>query len=98
VGQHGGGGGAVAGSIIGFGGGLTDQGDAGVFNVVLQFNFLGDGYAVIDDLGGAELLLKHHIATLRAKGDSHGFGQDVHAPFEGPAGLLVINNALGHGW
>jgi hypothetical protein len=97
VGQDGGGGGAVAGGVVGFGGGLTDQGHTGVLDVVFEFDLFGDRDAVIDDLGGAEFLLQHHVATLGAEGDGHSLGEDVDAFFEGPAGVLVVNDALGHG-
>ena len=96
VGQDRGGGGAVTGGIIGFAGGLADQGNTGVFDVVFEFDLLGDGDTVIDDLGSAEFLLEYHVATLRTKGDGNGLGQDVDAPFKGTAGLFVVNNAFCH--
>ncbi len=97
VGQHGGGGGAVTSSVVGFGSGLTNQGHTGVLDVIFQLDLLGDRDAVVDDLGGAEFLLQHHIAALGTEGDGYGFGKNIDAFFEGPTGLLVINNALGHG-
>ena len=97
VGQHGGSRGAVTGGVVGFGGSLTNQGHTGVFDVVFQFNFFGDGDAVIDDLGGAKLLFQHHVAALWSEGDCHRLGQDVDTPFESPTGVLVIDDAFSHG-
>jgi hypothetical protein len=97
VGQDGGGGGAITSGVVGLGGRLTNQGHTGVLDVIFEFDLLGDGDAVIDDLGCAELLFEHHVAALGTEGDGDGFGQNVDAAFEGPAGLLVIDNSLGHG-
>ena len=95
--QHGGGGGAVTGSVVGLAGGLTDQGNAGVLDVVFEFDLLGDRHAIVDDLGSTKLLLQHHIAALRTEGDGDGFSQDVDTALEGTPGLFVVNDALGHG-
>ena len=48
-GQHGGGGGAVAGDVGGLAGDFADDLGAHVFVGVLQFDFLGDGHAVLGD-------------------------------------------------
>jgi hypothetical protein len=97
VGQHRGGGGAVTGGVVGLAGGLADQGDAGVLDVVFELNLFGDRDAIIDDLGGAELLLQHHVAALGTQGDSNGLSQNVDTSFESSASVLVVNNALSHG-
>merc|ERR1711920_544782 len=97
VSQDGGGGGAVASGVIGFGGGLTDQGHTSVLDVILEFDLLGDGDAVVNDLRSSELLLEHHVAALGAEGDSNRLGEDVDAFFKSAASLLVVNDALGHG-
>jgi len=65
--------------------------------VVLKFDLLGDGDAIVDDLGSTELFLENHIAALGAEGDGDRLGEDVDALLEGAAGLLVIDDALGHG-
>ena len=80
-----------------FGSGLTDQSNTGVLDVVFELDLLGDGDAVIDDLGSAELLFENHVATLGAKGDGNGFSEDVDPFFEGAASVLVVNDALSHG-
>ena len=96
MGQDGGGGGAVTGGVVGLGGGLTDQSDTGVLDVVLELDLLGDGDAVVNDLGSSELLLEHHVAALGAEGDSNRLGEDVDAFFKSAASLLVVNDALSH--
>ena len=57
VGQNSRSGGAITGGIVGLGGGLADQSDTGVLDVVFEFDLFGDGDTVIDDLRSAELLL-----------------------------------------
>ena len=49
LGEHGGGGGAVAGHVGGLGGDFLDQLRAHVLELVFQFDLLGDGYAVLGD-------------------------------------------------
>jgi len=59
---------------LGFGSGLANQGDAGVFNVVFQFDFFGDGDTVVDDLRGTVFFLQYYVAPFRTQGDGDGFG------------------------
>ena len=96
-GQHGGGGGAVTGDVVGLLGDLLDQLGADLLARVLEVDLLGDGDPVVGDGGGAPLLLEHDVAALRAEGDAYGVGELVHAVLEGPAGLLVEGDQLGHG-
>jgi hypothetical protein len=96
AGQHGGGGGAVAGDVVGLLGDLLDQLGADPLVGILELDLLGDGHAVLGDRGGAPLLLEHHVAALRAEGDGNGVGKLVHAGLEGAAGLLVEGDDLGH--
>src|SRR6185369_131317 len=79
LGQHGGGGGAVTGGVVGLAGDFAQHLRAHVLELVLEFDFLGDGDAVLGDAGRAEALLDHHVATLRSEGDLHRIGEDVHA-------------------
>ena len=44
------------------------------------------------------MIFKNNIATLGAECHSNGLGQDVDALLESAASVLVINNALSHGW
>ena len=96
-GQHGGGGGAVTGDVVGLLGDFLDQLGADLLPRVLEVDLLGDGDPVVGDGGGAPLLLEHDVAALRAEGDAYGVGELVHAVLEGPAGLLVEGDQLGHG-
>ena len=96
LGQHGGGGGAVAGDVVGLGGDLLDQLGAHVLEGVLELDLPGDGDAVVGDGGGAELLLEHDVAALRAEGDLDRVGQLVDAGLEAAAGLVVELQDLGH--
>ena len=68
LGEHGGGGGAVARLLVGLGGDLLDHLGAHVLEAVLEFHFLGDGHAVLCDLRGAEFLGDNDIAALRSEG------------------------------
>ena len=89
LGQHGGGGGAVAGHVVGLGGHFLDQLGAHVLEDVLQLHLTGDGHAVVGDGGGTELLLDDDVAALRAEGHLDRVGQLVHAGFEAAAGGFV---------
>ena len=54
LGQHRGRRGAVTGLVLGAGGHLLDQLGPKVLEGIIQFDFSGDGVAVIDDVGGTE--------------------------------------------
>ena len=79
LGQNGRGGGAVTGVVIGLGGHFADHLGAHVFELVGQFDFLGDGHAVFRDARRAKGFVEHDITALGAEGDLHGVGQDVDA-------------------
>ena len=79
LGQDGGGGGAVAGLVVGLGGDFADQLGAQVLELVGQFDFLGDGDAVLGRARRAEGLFDDHVAALGAQGDLHRVGEDVDA-------------------
>ena len=96
LGEHGGRGGAVTGDVVGLLGDLLDELGADLLVRVLELDLLGDGDAVVGDRGGAPLLLQDDVAALRAEGDLDGVGEDVHAPLEAAAGLLVERDDLGH--
>src|SRR5690606_17454632 len=94
LGQHGGGGGAVTGVVGGLGGDFLDQLGADVLELVLQFDFLGDGDAVLGDGGGAEGAVQHHVAALGAHGGLDGIGEDVDAADDAGAGVVTEINLL----
>src|SRR5439155_14859122 len=79
LGEHGGGGGAVAGRISGLGGDFAHHLRAHVLELVLELDLLGDGNAVLGDAGSAERLVEHDVAALRAERDLHRVGENVDA-------------------
>ena len=95
LGQNNGGGGAVAGGVVGLGSGLFEELSAHILEGVGEFNFLGDGNAVAAYQRGAELLVQHHITAFGAEGDLNGLGQSVDAYPEGLAGLFGVSHFLG---
>ena len=94
--EHGGGGGAVAGDVVGLLGDFLDQLGADLLVRVLEVDLLGDGDAVVGDRGCAPLLLEHDVAALRAEGDAHGVGELVHARLERAACVLRVSDLLRH--
>ena len=96
LGQHGGGGGAVAGDVVGLLGDFLDQLGADLLVRVLQLDLLGDGHTIVGDRGGAPLLLQDDVATLGAQRHLDRVGEGVQAPLEAATGLFVERNYLGH--
>ena len=82
LGEQRGGGGSIAGHIVGGGGDLFHQLGALVLKDVLDLDLTGDGDPVIGDRGRAELLVEHHIAALWAKSDLDGVSQGVDPPLQ----------------
>ena len=95
LGQDGGGGGAVAGDVVGLGGDLLAELGAHVLVRVLQLDLLGDGDAVLGDGRGAELLVQHDVAALGPEGHLNRLGDDVDAPFQLFPGVDIENYLLG---
>ena len=89
LGQHGGGGGAVAGDVGSLGGDFLHHLRAHVLELVLELDLLGDRHAVLGHGGGAERALQHHVAALRAERHFDRVGQDVHADNHLGAGGIV---------
>jgi hypothetical protein len=75
--QHRGGGGAVAGDVVGLGGRFLQKLGAHVLEGVLQLDLLGHGHAVVGDGGRAPLLVQRDVAALGAQRGLHGVGQGV---------------------
>src|SRR5271165_2267472 len=75
--QHGRGGGAVAGFVGGVGSDFLYHLRAHVLELVLEFDFLGDGDTVLGDGGGAEALVEHGVAALGAQRDFDGIRQNI---------------------
>src|SRR5215470_16211320 len=72
-------GGAIAGEIVRLLSDLTHHLGAHVLELVLELDFLRDSDAILGDARSTEAFVEHNIATLRAEGDFHGIGEDVHA-------------------
>ena len=79
LGQHGRGGGAVAGDVVGLGRGLLEHLGAHVLERVLELDLLGDRHAVVGDRRRAPLLVDGDVAAARAERDLDGVGQGVDA-------------------
>ena len=67
LGEHGRGGGAVAGDVGGLGRDLVHHLRAHVLELVLELDLLGDRDAVLGDARGAVRLLEHDVAALGAR-------------------------------
>jgi hypothetical protein len=80
AGQHGGGGGAVAGDVRGFRGHFVHELGAHVLEAVFQFDFLGDRDAVLGHGRAAKRLVDNDVAAGRAHGDRDRVGQFVRRP------------------
>src|SRR5471032_6451 len=79
LGQHGGGGGAVAGVVAGAGSNFLDHLRAHVLQLVFQFDFFRNRHTILGDGRGAERALQHHVAAFRAQCDFNCVGEDVDA-------------------
>ena len=87
LGQNGRGGGAVAGDVVGLRGDFADHLGAHVLELVFEFDFLGDGDAVLGDARRAERLVDDDVAALGAERHLHGVGEDVDAAQHALAGI-----------
>ena len=94
--EHGCGGGAVAGNVIGLGGDFLRQLGAQVLVRVVQFNLAGNGHAVVGDDGRTPLLIEHNIAPARAEGYLDRVCQLIDAGLQGLAGCIVEFKLLSH--
>src|SRR5215213_3285235 len=96
LGEHGGGGGAVTGDLVGLLGDLLAGLGPDLLPRVLELDLVGDGHAVVGDGGRAPLLLEDDVAALGTQRHLDGVGELVHPPLEGAAGVLVEGDDLGH--
>ena len=96
LGQHGRGGGAVAGDVVGLLGDFLDQLGADALVRILKVDFLGDGHAIVGDGRGAVGLVQHDVAALRAQRDLDGVGELVQTREHSLASFLVVCNDLCH--
>ena len=79
LGEHGRGGGAVTGGVVGLLGDLAHHLRAHVLELVLELDFLCHRHAVLGDARRAEALVEHDVAALGAERHLHRVGQDVDA-------------------
>ena len=96
LGEQRGGGGAVAGDVVGLDGDLLDELGAHVLERVLELDLLGDGHAVVGDGRRAELLLEHDVTALRAERDLDGVGELVDAGRKTVASIFFETDLLSH--
>src|SRR5258705_782468 len=94
-GQHGRGGGAVAGSIGRLRGDFAHHLRAHVLELVVKLDFLGDGDAVLGDAGCAERLVEHDVAALRTERDLHRVVENFDAAYLPVAGINAEFDFLG---
>ena len=70
----------IAGDSGSLGSDFLDHLSAHVFVGIFEFDFLGDGDAVLGDGRGAKFFVEHDVAALGSKGGDDGAGQFVNAP------------------
>ena len=92
--EHGRGGRAVTGDVVGLLGDLLDELRADLLERVVELDLLGDRDAVVGDRGRAPLLLEDDVAALGAERDLDGVRELVHAALERPPRLLVERDEL----
>ena len=95
LGQHGRGGGAVAGQVAGLRGDLAHHLRAHVLELVGELDLLGDGDAVLGDARRAERLVEHDVAALRAQRHLDRIGENVDAAQHPVARVGVKSDFLG---
>src|SRR6202011_3467732 len=86
-GQHGRGGGAVAGRIGRLGGHFAHHLCAHVLELFFKLDFLGDGDAILGDAGSAERLVEHDVAALRTERHLHRVVENFDAAQHAVAGI-----------
>ena len=94
--EHGCGGGAVTGYVVGLGGDFFRQLGTQVLVRVIQFNFTSNGHAVVGDDGCTPLLVEHNVAPARAEGYLDRVCQLIDASLQGLAGGIVEFKLLSH--
>src|SRR4029077_1942273 len=78
-----------AGDVVGRRGDLADELRALVLEDVLDLDLTRDRDAVVGDRGGAELLVEHHVAALRAKRHLDRIGEGIDPPLKRATRFLV---------
>ena len=96
LGQHGGGGRAVAGDVVGLAGGFLHQLRAEILIGIFQIDVLGDRHAVLGDLGRAPAFVEHRVAAAGAERALHRAGELGNAGEQRLTGLVVEHHLFGH--
>ena len=96
LGEDGGGSGAVAGDVVGLRRDLLGELGAHVLEGVFEFDFAGDGDAVLGDARGAVFLIDDDVAAARAERHLHGVGEGIDAILQPPARRLIEQQLLGN--
>ena len=86
--------GAVASDVVGLDSGLADELGAHVLDLVLEFDLLCDGDAVVGDERRAVAALAGNVAALGAKGDLYRIGELGSAGSKRAAGVGIEANVL----
>ncbi|CAB4996094.1 unannotated protein [freshwater metagenome] len=97
LGEHGCGGGAIAGDVVRLLGDLLDELSTDLLVGILEIDLLGDGDAIVGDRGGSPLLLQDDVTALRAEGHLDCVGEHVHAALQRATSLFVECNDFCHG-
>jgi hypothetical protein len=85
LGQNGCGGGTITGCVTGLAGDFADHGCAHVFVGALQFDFLGNGDAVLGDRGRSKFFVNDDVAAFGTEGRADGTCERLNAAQEGLA-------------
>src|SRR3954471_4249252 len=96
LGEHGRGGGAVTGDVVGLGRHFLGELGAHVLVGVLELDLFGDGDAVVGDGRRAPLLVDDDVATLGAERHLHRVGEPVDAALQRVTGVGVELQDLRH--
>jgi len=94
--EDGGGGGAITGNIGSLRGNFADHLGARVLEGLFEFDFLGNGDAVLGDGRRTEFLFNNNVAALGAESDFHSVSESVDAAENCLTGLFSVNNLLSH--
>ena len=96
LGQHGRGGGAIAGHIVGLLGDFLDELGADALERVFKIDFLGDRHTIVGDGRRTIGLVEHHVAALRSQRHLDGIGELVETRQHALTCFLIIFNDLCH--
>ncbi len=95
LGQYGSGSGTITGHVRSLGSDFLDQLSAHIFKLAFQFDFLGDGYAVLGDQGSTERTIDHNVTALGTQSNLNSIGQLIDTAENQSAGILSEFNFFG---